>query len=289
MSRFWSICSFLCGLCLGSSFVTAQTTDSVALQLGRVGEYALAATYCEKAIYEETNAANNTQKINVLLYQKTQFLKAQKSFEEAWQTTQRLDLADLTDSLQFRYRYEAALCAYLAQRYAEAHNQIQQARFYVRDTLLTNGLDVVEILTLNELERWAESKEIFRRYLHRHHLTINVEELYAFLKKKPKNPDKAQLMSFLVPGLGQMYAGYWKQGLVSASLQALALGFGVYHVLNRYYLIGFFTGAGLFQSFYFGGTRRAVLMAEDTNRKRKATTNQKLREVLIKAEQQKKE
>jgi tetratricopeptide (TPR) repeat protein len=264
-----------------------QGSTTTADSLSQVGQYALAATYYEKAIFEQSNIGNNVQIINELLFKKTQLLKAQKTFDEAWQTTQRFDLTDLSDSLQFRYRYESALCAYLSQRYAEAHNQLQQTRFYVRDTLLTEGLDVLEILTLNELERWTESKEIFSRYVSRNRLTINVEELYAFLKKKPKNPDKAQLLSFLMPGLGQAYAGYWKQGLVSAGLQALALGFGVYHVLNRYYLIGFFTGAGLFQAFYFGGTRRAVLMAEETNRKRKARYNQQLRATLINAEQQK--
>jgi hypothetical protein len=87
--------------------------------------------------------------------------------------------------------------------------------------------------------------------------------------------------------LGQIYAGYPKEGLVSAGLQALSLGFGVYHVLNRYYFIGFFTGAGLFQTFYFGGARRASLMAEETNRKRKARNNQKLRAILVENEQKK--
>ena len=94
-------------------------------------------------------------------------------------------------------------------------------------------------------------------------------------------------MSFLMPGLGQIYAGYAKEGLVSAGLQALALGFGVYHVLNRYYMIGFFTGAGLFQTFYFGGARRASIMAEETNRKRKARNSQKIRALLVENEQKK--
>jgi len=87
--------------------------------------------------------------------------------------------------------------------------------------------------------------------------------------------------------LGQAYAGFPKEALASAGLQALALGFGIYHVLNRYYLIGFFTGAGLFQSFYFGGARRAATMAEETNRKRKARNSQKIRAILIENEQKK--
>jgi hypothetical protein len=263
--------------------------------LKQAQNYLLAATYYEKAIFELNSPTDDSLSAtyrlisNDLLSQKIQCQKIQRAFEEAWQSAQRFDLNEPNDSLQFRLRYESVLCAYLSQHYSEAYNQIQQTRFYVQDSSLIQSLEVLEILTLNELERWTESKEVFRKYATRNQLSINVDELYSFLKKKPRNPDKAQLMSFLLPGLGQAYAGYWKQGLTSAGLQVLALGFGVYHAINRYYLIGFFTGAGMFQAFYFGGAKRATMMAEETNKKRKVANNQKLRAELIKAEQQKKE
>jgi TM2 domain-containing membrane protein YozV len=256
-------------------------------------EYALAAVYYEKALFEynqhpEVFSGDTLRRLtNRLLYQKIQCQKSLRSFEDAWQTVQRFDLSDPTELLQFKWRYESVLCGYLNQRYNEAYGQIQQTRFYITDSILTVPLDVLEILTLNELNRWEESKAVFRRYAARNQLSVNIDELYAFIRKSPKSPDKAQLLSFLMPGLGQMYAGYPKQGMVSLGLQALSLGFGVYHILNRYYLIGFFTGAGLFQSFYFGGARRAGLMAEETNRKRKAKNNQKIRALLVENEQKK--
>lgn len=256
-------------------------------------EYTLAAVYYEKALFDQNqqldtlSSENFKFQANTLLYQKIQCQKTLRVFEDAWQTAQRFDFNESNDTLQFQLRYEGALCGYLSQRYNEAYGQIQQTRFYIQDTALTASLDVLEILTLNELERWEESKVIFARYVTRNQLTFQVDKLYDFLKKRPKNPDKAQLLSFLLPGLGQIYAGYPKEGLVSAGLQALSLGFGIYHVLNHYYFIGFFTGAGLFQTFYFGGARRASLMAEETNRKRKARNNQKLRTVLVENEQKK--
>jgi len=256
-------------------------------------EYALAAVYYEKTLFDQNQQVDTVSSdslrllTNTLLYQKIQCQKTLRVFEDAWQTAQRFDFNELNDTLQFKLRYEGALCGYLSQRYNEAYGQIQQTRFYIRDTTLTASLDVLEILTLNELERWEESKMIFARYVTRNQLTIQVDNLYDFLKKKPKNPEKAQLLSFLLPGLGQIYAGYPKEGFVSVGLQALSLGFGVYHVLNHYYLIGFFTGAGLLQTFYFGGARRSGIMAEETNRKRKARNNQKIRALLIENEQKK--
>lgn len=256
-------------------------------------EYTLAAVYYEKALFDQnqqldTVSTENLRLLtNTLLFQKIQCQKALRAFEDAWQTAQRFDLNEPNDTLQFKLRYEGALCGYLSQRYNEAYGQIQQTRFYIQDTTLNVSLDVLEILTLNELERWEESKMIFARYVTRNQLTIQLDKLYGFLKKKPKSPEKAQLLSFLMPGLGQIYAGYPKEGFVSLGLQALSLGFGVYHVLNHYYVIGFFTGAGLFQTFYFGGARRASIMAEETNRKRKARNNQKLRTLLVENEQKK--
>ncbi|WP_169704725.1 hypothetical protein [Runella slithyformis] len=257
------------------------------------GQFDLAAVFYEKDLFDRSqrtdsvNADTYRLVVNDLLLKKIQCQKYLKRFEDAWQTAQRMDLSEANDSLQYRLRYEVALTGYLSRHYGEAHGQILQTRFYVRDSTLLASLDVLEILTLNELERWEESKEIFRRYAVRNGITTDVEELYKFLKKKPKSPEKAQLLSFIMPGVGQMYAGYPKEGLVSIGLQTLALGFGVYHVWHRYYLIGFFTGAGMFQAFYFGGARRAELMAEETNRKRKAKNNQLLRTVLIESENKK--
>jgi len=275
-------------LFLISNRTPAQT---IADSLFAKKDYALAAVYYEKQLFDQNLTveipSDLQARTNDLLNKKIQCQKVLKSFEEAWQTAQRLDLSEPNDTLQFKQRYELALCGYLAQRYNEAHGQIQQTRFYIQDSTLTTSLDVLEILTLNELDRFQESKVLFERYALKNGLQINSNELYNFLKKKPKNPDKAQLLSFLMPGLGQAYAGFPKEALASAGLQALALGFGIYHVLNRYYLIGFFTGAGLFQSFYFGGARRAATMAEETNRKRKARNSQKIRAILIENEQKK--
>jgi len=259
------------------------------------GQFDLAAVYYEKALFDQIQRIDSINPdayrftVNGLLLKKIQCQKYLKHFEDAWQTAQRIDLNEPNDSLQYRLRYEIALTGYLSQHYGEAHGQILQTRFYVRDSSLLSSLDVLEILTLNELERWTESKEIFRRYAARNRLTTDVEELYGFLKKKPKSPEKAQLLSFVMPGVGQMYAGYPKQGIVSIGLQTLALGFGVYHFINKYYLISFLSATNLFQIFYFGGAKRAVLMAQETNFKNKSQNNQRVKQTIFDFEKSKKE
>ncbi|MDF7818195.1 hypothetical protein P1X15_11340 [Runella sp. MFBS21] len=291
MDKFCLICKLLCGLCLVSSMVCGQSllrADS----LLRENNYALAAVYYEKALFEQS-----TQPIvsveayrvlqNNLLHKKIQCQKSLRVFEEAWETAQRFDLNELNDTLTFKYRYETTLCGYLSGHYEEAYGQLQQTRYYVQDTTLTEGLKIIEIMLLNELGHWEESKAAFRKYAAQNQLFLDVDNLYREVKKKPKSADKAQLLSFIFPGLGQVYAGYPAKGIVSMGLQAFALSFGVYHVWHRYYFIGFFTGAGLFQSFYFGGARRAGIMAEETNRKRKARHNQKMRSLLVDTENKK--
>lgn len=287
MNRFYSICKFLFVLSLISRGGLTQSPDSLIAPK----EYGLAAVLYEKQIFELSQSVLSEDSLrrtyNLLLRKKIQAQKSQRTFEDAWQTAQRFDLSEPDKALEFGMRYETVLCGYLAQRYNETYGQLQQAKFYTQDSLLTESLQVLEILTLNELERWTESKEIFRRYAARKGLNIEVDELYKFVKKKPKNAEKAQLLSFFMPGLGQVYAGYPKEGFFSLGLQALALGFGVYHVWQKYYFIGFLSGASLFQSLYFGGGRRAAIMAETINRKQKVTNNQQIRQVVLEAETKK--
>ena len=150
MNRFCLICKFLSVLFLISNESRTQARQ-MADSLMKGHEYALAAVYYEKALFDQNHqvdtviSENFRLLTNTLLNQKIQCQKALRTFEDAWQTAQRFDLNEPNDTLQFKLRYEGALCGYLSQRYNEAYGQIQQTRFYTRDTTLTASLDVLEI------------------------------------------------------------------------------------------------------------------------------------------------
>jgi TM2 domain-containing membrane protein YozV len=171
--------------------------------------------------------------------------------------------------------------AYLSQQYSEAHFQAQVAKSSEILEAYIKEIRLLEILSLHELSRWEEAQILAKDWATLYAPTIDVEKTYS--KKPPfKKVERAKLLSTIVPGLGQVYAGYPFQGLSSLLLQSASLGFGVYSVVNEYYLSGFFTGAGLFQAFYFGGIRHTEFLAEKRNVFLKNRYNQKLAKEFLK-------
>ena len=93
-----------------------------------------------------------------------------------------------------------------------------------------------------------------------------VETLYRS-KRLPhlKSPKRATILSIFLPGLGQTYAGYPGEGIISLSLNVAALGILVFGAVNAYYISGYVVGAGFLQNFYNGGQKRAAILANKHN------------------------
>jgi tetratricopeptide (TPR) repeat protein len=225
---------------------------------------------------------------NEALLKKTYTYKADTLYKEALQTIERTDANNLPDEESFVLRYETSLCAYLAGNYNEAYNYILQLKYFIKDTTFTNRVDFLEILTLNELQRWEEAKKLTTAYIRKNNLQASADELYAFLKNpKIRKPEKAILLSTFMPGVGQWYAGYPFRGMVSATLQLACFTFGAYSIWQRYYLSGFFTGFVLLQAFYSGGIRHTGYLVEKKNQERIESYNGRVKEFIIQAETRK--
>lgn len=295
MNRFYLICTFLCApffhkLTAQSWQIARQTADSLFAQQ----QYATAGVEYERTLFLLTELPDSVVMADSarliaqgILLQKTFCHKAARNFEAAQKTIFRTDANNLPEAFAFRLRYEKALCAYLNQQYDEAQRQILQTRLLVKDTLLAQQLDWLEIVTLNELSRWDESSTLYRQYIRRQNLPDTVNDNYLLAKRpKIRDPRKAGLLSTVMPGTGLLYAGSLREGVVSATLQAGLLTFGVFSWINGYPISGFLTGGGLFQTFYFGGIKRAERMAETNNRKKKENYNRKLRSAVLDRERQ---
>lgn len=267
-------CTFLCVL---FSITKAQNTAD---SLWQKGEYEQAALAYEYQLYR----LENRDLLNHLLLQKTWCYKALGQFDKAQKTMSRMDLSlALSDSTRYVLLYESALCAYLNKSYAEVVSFTAQTKYFVKDSTISNKILFLEILSLNELKRWTEAKKVFYRYaLHNNISAKIVDSLYLFEKNpKLKKPEKAQLYSSIIPGWGQLYAGYPIKGATSLVLQAGALGFGVYSFWHKYYISGFFTGVGLFNLFYQGGGRYAYKLAEQKNEILTRKYNDKIKYFII--------
>ena len=151
-------------------------------------------------------------------------------------------------------------------------------------------------LVLNELQRWPEAKDKILQSIDLSEINPSekdlvrkkINELYAE-KNYPhlKKLLKAQKMSAFVPGLGQLYAGYFWEGAASSFLNVAALGLTGYFIYSRLYFTGVFAGSGVFSKFYLGGSNRLEYLVGKKNYELLRTYNNEVKSVIVKMNQDK--
>lgn len=253
MNKFYLICIFLCAPSLGSA------QEIVGDSLYAIGEYARASVAYEYAYFSATGAV----RLNEILLKRTYSLKHIGKYEGAFQNLDRADFYQGVDSLRFLLFYESALNAFLAKKADIAWSKLQEIQFEFSDSILKRKILPIEILTLNALNRWQQAHEKFKKFAVLNGLT---EDPYPeILNFKMKKPNMAMNLSYFLPGIGQMYAGYFWKGAVSTMLNIGMISFSIWSYLGGYYLSGTFTGVALFYLSYNGGARYAEALANQFN------------------------
>lgn len=267
-------CTFLC-----VTFLTKAQFEK-ADSLKAAGNFKIAALEYERVVYQNLGP----EIINKALLYKGLCLKTQGKFNEAFNTFNRANLFLVQDSLNFRIRYELSLAAYLSDNYPAAQAQLTQIEYFFKDNGYNDVL-YLHILTLNAMRKWDEAKVKYEQYAKNNNIALSAEEAYSFLPKtKLKNPDKAEKISYFLPGIGQMYAGYFGKGLISSLIQAGLVGFGAYSLYEGYFFTGALTGIGLFYSFYTGGARHAKYLAMRKNEELTDKYNEPIKEAILESE-----
>lgn len=250
---------------LSAPFFTRAQGVEEADSLFRKGQFLAARVGYERLLFEQRGNANE------LLLKKSYCLKAEGNYDQALQTLERADFFDSRDSIRYLLYYETALNAHLNNRYDIALSRLQELHHYLPN--VRNPLaDVLEVLVLNHLQKWVEAEAAFNDL--QKHYGLNGSSPYSARKSsRMKNLDKAETLSFVFPGSGQMYAGYWGRGTTSLLIQGGLVAFATYSMLNGFYFSGAFTGVSLFYLFYNGGARHARYLAEKKNQQRIARLN----------------
>lgn len=282
---------FLCGW----SFSKAQDTLNVgsqahtrvagfieqANQLFANKQYVRAQLMYERVVFLSKNKVVTNQ---ALLY-KAYCLKRLKRFAEAQETVERAELLPAQDSANYVLLYEVALNAYLAQQYKQSLKFIEIIKNTIKDSAQVKNTTFLEILALNETYQWDKAKALCTQYIKDNGSDQDIEALYGFVKKKPfKSIKKAQKLSWIFPGAGQMYAGAFWRGLSSSVLTLGSLTFGVVSVLNGYYVSGILTGLGMGRTFYSGGRRHAAYQVQQRNLKKIVRYHKKIKNFVLATE-----
>ena len=239
-------------------------------------DYPNAALQLEYKVFSEKKEA---EKIDALI-QKAELLKSNKLFTESAQTLNRIDIENLSDSLQQKILYEIMLNSYLAENYLDAKNYMIQYDNYLKDSAdqyHINWLKCLIFLNNDDFENAhlkliAAVKPDYKK---------TADSIFVTSFPKLKNEKKARMLSALLPGSGQMYAGKIGFGVVNLLSVAGAGYFTAWHIVHQYYLIAAVTGVGLTSRFYLGGLKTSKNWAEKYNDKKLHRFKNHISSVLI--------
>jgi len=231
---------------------------------------------CEKVLFYSNIPSEHKQ----ALFIKGNVLKNQKDYRKAADVFSQIKINSPKDSLFYSKTYEISLCYYLVGQYNEAINNIKQWEIY-NPNKITLDLLVLKTLCMNSLFDFSNAKNELGSYFENQGINSEVRERFDELYKKRKlpkkrNPELAENLSMILPGLGQCYSSRWGEGAVSFLLNAGALSFGIYHIYYKYYFTGYVVGFTLLNKFHSGGKRRAYILAETKNKKSISRFNEKL-------------
>lgn len=233
-------------------------------------EYRMSALFYEKAAYKSTDEGFFSRAI----LKKTACLWKLKEYSKAYNLLGRIPITRVNDTLQFETGLARASSAYFNREFELAKSDLIQLYYFTPDTNLRNQCLPLFVLVHNELEEWNEAKEKATQLVYASNMSdseklishMEIIRLYSGNRlPKLKNPTKAANLSTFLPGIGQLYAGYFWEGVANVSFQALGLGAVVVGIITQYYVGGAVVGFTIFQRFYAGGISRAEFLANKKN------------------------
>ncbi|MFH0864978.1 MAG: hypothetical protein V1904_02200 [Bacteroidota bacterium] len=274
--RYCFICVFLFKGFQGKTEIPFST--AYADSIFNAGNYPLAALEYERIYFISDNLPEKSD----ALLKKSYCYKNLLQFDKATSTLNRIDLNDLSDSLQFLIRYEKALNSFLGGNYYDAQVFLFEIHHYTKDTVLPAKCLFLEILTENELQNWDEADSLFRLYLSVNDIIMDSSGLNAMLKRPNLlNQKTAKIISYFIPGSGQMMSGHIFRGMTSIIFQGSSAAFTYLSIKNGFYVSGFTIGLSIFQMFYTGGARYAYYLAEKKNVEKISKHNKKIRDFVL--------
>ncbi len=271
MIKYWLTCIYL--FAVYSTNAQIEYAESVYAS----GNYELAGVEYERLIF--LNSDYNLR--NQAILGKVESLKQLGKFNEAYSTSLRGNTYTQDSSTNDRLRYESVLCAYLAERYNDSYNQFKQLEYFSTNNQLVDASRVVAALSLNELGRWNEAKDIMASLKVKYDLGIDVNKLYH-PRDYPKIRDvkKQQFSLALFPSFVMVREGEVTSGFASMLLKAFVLSYNVYHLLNGYYLNALVAG-GTYALLYMGSTSQAGDALIINNNRKLQNYNSNLRNQIL--------
>jgi TM2 domain-containing membrane protein YozV len=240
----------------------------------------------EQIVFDHQN--DETIKAQALL-KKSYCYKSEGKYSLIDNLLKRCDVNKLNDSIKALILFEQAFACYMDEKFELAKERILPVLNLNATPEMDKASVLLYSLILNELNCWEESKNNLVSFIKRTDIkdeTLRdslIQEVNTMYQKKNiphlKKVKTARLMSFIIPGSGQMYAGQPGKGLISLSLVALSSTFIYFNIVDQIYTSSAM-GVYLFSFFYTGNVNQTHDMVKKRNNTKKNTTNTYLRKQI---------
>lgn len=273
-------------LCVLYSTETAVAFTGKADSLFVLNQYKTASIEYERIIAFSTDQFE----INEARYKKSLCYKKLNLFDKAQFELLKISYWNLPDSLLVKYRYETALCSYLAGGFNDALFQIDLLKQSGIKLNASNQstLFILKALSYNELMLWDKGYEAACAYIDNVCSKQKADSLKQLLAKqysrrhlpKIRSEKKANVLKML-PGLGQTYAGNFGEGALNFTICLAFLSFGAYEIYEGFYITGYFVGAIGLNKAYFGGHARTTFLLKRNNYRKQRRFCDEVKKILV--------
>ena len=208
-------------------------------------------------------------------FEKVENLKTKGLFADALDNLKRLDYENLDDATQEKILSQAMFCSILADKKNDAIYFLTQYKNYVKDSTLNKKAAYLFPLVYLQNEDWENAYKSM--LLQSDSITgRKIDSIWQVNFPTFRNPKTATILSAILPGSGQCYAGKVGFGLINLLGIAGSGYFLAWHFVHHYYAIGTITGGGLFSRFYLGGLKTSRNFVEKNNYKKAFIFKQKM-------------
>ena len=207
--------------------------------------------------------------------------RTQGLWQEAISTMRNAVLHALNHEEKSEYQLELAVTLIASQNYDLARFELVRVTIRTSSGPLYQRAHFLQAVALIYQFRWVEAREVLRHY-------ITDEMLDKLIEKAVNLPQKsakiAKVLSAIVPGAGQIYAGNWRGGLNALVLNSVFGYVAVDSVLDRHYVDAVTWTYFILQRYYLGNLYRAEKTVdefnEDTSRRAADDILKRLQEIV---------
>lgn len=269
--------------CIFSLLSGQSTSEIVAFADGqyKVGNYSSALLEYQRAIFFGENTSGK------LFHQMGQCSYQLKKYDQALEYFDRAYFAYDADSLKVNSLLDKAKCSIVTKNYNIALIDL----FGLSDTLPEKSYRLRQFyigLCYFGTEQFDEARKYLTDAVHPDYVDQRKAiDLYMSDKKKLNrpNPGTASTLSMFFPGLGQFYAGDYKNGLNSLLLTSALITLGVKISVEQTLADGIFTILPWFQRYYQGGYMRAEKIAMEKRAENRNEVYEKVLQEIISTKQ----